>query len=111
MATQVHLSANPVSATPVSVTPSLTHTATPQQVEQRRAVRGYILFTLVVLLGLALAWRLREVLKQGSGIVPVQEVLADVDPKLEELRGAEEAEEPGEDLEATEASTESEEEE
>lgn len=40
-------------------------------------------------------WRLVEILKRGSGIVPVEEVLAEVDPNLtqrEEESGAESAE-------------------
>jgi predicted PurR-regulated permease PerM len=46
-----------------SATPVLTHMSAPPDVEQRRRVRGYILFTLLMLLVLALAWRLREVLQ------------------------------------------------
>jgi small subunit ribosomal protein S17 len=38
-------------------------------------------------------WRLVEILKLGSGIVPVEEVLAEVDPRLTSESAAEEAEE------------------
>lgn len=46
-----------------SATPVLTQTAAQPSELQHRAVRGYILFTVVILLCLALAWRLREVLE------------------------------------------------
>ena len=46
-----------------SATPVSTHAAPDPAVLQRRAVRGYILFTIGMLLLLALAWRLREVLE------------------------------------------------
>jgi small subunit ribosomal protein S17 len=42
-------------------------------------------------------WRLVEIIKRGSGIVPVEEVLAEADPKLaEETESAEEAPESAE---------------
>lgn len=46
-----------------STTPVLTQAEPPKDVSQRRAVRGYILFTISILLVLGLAWRLREVLE------------------------------------------------
>ena len=48
---------------PLTATPVLTQAPAPQYFEQRRVVRGYILFTILILLTLALAWRLREVLE------------------------------------------------
>jgi small subunit ribosomal protein S17 len=41
-------------------------------------------------------WRLVEVIKQGSGIVPVEELLADVDPDLVSARSSEDEAEAGE---------------
>jgi small subunit ribosomal protein S17 len=41
-------------------------------------------------------WRLVEVVKQGSGIVPVEELLADVDPDLVSARSQEAEAEDGE---------------
>src|SRR5437660_8392022 len=38
-------------------------------------------------------WRLVEIVKRGSGIMPVEEVLAEVDPDLLSASSAEEAEE------------------
>lgn len=38
-------------------------------------------------------WKLAEILKQGSGIVPVEEVLAEADPNLSAESAAEETEE------------------
>lgn len=46
-----------------STAPVLTQADVPFDVERRRTVRGYILFTILILLALALAWRLREVLQ------------------------------------------------
>ena len=45
------------------ITPVSKELNAPTNIAQRRAVRGYILFTTVVCLALALAWRLREVLQ------------------------------------------------
>jgi small subunit ribosomal protein S17 len=41
-------------------------------------------------------WRLVEIIKPGSGIVPVDEVLAQVTPELDEAESEEASEEPGE---------------
>ncbi len=41
----------------------VTHTPPPPSVEKKRTVRGHIVFTIAILLLLALAWRLREVLE------------------------------------------------
>ncbi len=69
-----------------SATPVGTQAVVPPDQRQQRAVRGHILFTVVLLLSLALAWRLREVLQlvYVSGLFAV--VLMPVVKRIENLR-------------------------
>ena len=69
-----------------SAAPVLTQTSVPPDVLQRRTVRGYILFTIVLLLTLALAWRLREVLQIVYVSALFAVVLMPVVKRLEDLR-------------------------
>ena len=52
-----------VNPAPISGNPVLTQISPPAELARRRAVRGYILFALVLLVTLGVAWRLREVLQ------------------------------------------------
>src|SRR3978361_1390121 len=69
-----------------SATPVMTHTSAPPDVAQRRAVRGYILFTVLILLALGLAWRLREVLQLVYVSALFAVVLMPVVKRIEHLR-------------------------
>ncbi len=69
-----------------SATPVLTHMSTPPEVSQRRAVRGYILFTIVILLALGVAWRLREVLQLVYVSALFAVVLMPVVKRIQDLR-------------------------
>src|SRR5579875_841750 len=75
----------PATSSP-SVTPVLTQAQTPPGVEQRRTVRGYILFTILILLALGLAWRLREVLQLVYVSALFAVVLMPVVKRIEDLR-------------------------
>ncbi len=68
-----------------SATPVVTHMSSPPDVSQRRAVRGYILFTIVILLTLALAWRMREVLEVVYVSALFAVVLMPVVKRIEDL--------------------------
>lgn len=52
-----------MSSSTSSATPVVSHAQPSPEAVERRTVRGHILFTIVVLLTLAIAWRLREVLE------------------------------------------------
>ena len=64
----------------------MTHAGTPPDVAQRRAVRGYILFTVLILLALGLAWRLREVIQLVYVSALFAVVLMPVVKRIEDLR-------------------------
>ena len=69
-----------------SATPVVTHASSPPEILQRRAVRGYILFTILILLTLGLAWRLREVLQLIYVSALFAVVLMPVVRRIEDLR-------------------------
>ena len=68
-----------------SPTPVVTQKIAPPDLAQRRAVRGYILFTLLVLLTLGVAWRLRAVLQLLYGSALFAVVLTPIVKRIEGL--------------------------
>ena len=73
-------------STTSSATPVATHASAAPDVSQRRAVRGYILFTVLIFLALALAWRLREVLELVYVSALFAVVLMPVVKRIEAMR-------------------------